>query len=299
MQSKILLLGAHGQVGRALQAPLAKMGKLTTISRADCDLANADQLAALLTASQADIIVNAAAYTQVDQAETEPEFCHVINTALPAQLAEFAKKHNAVLMDYSTDYVFDGTKPDAYTEQDNPSPLGVYGASKQAGLQAIIDSGGPYIVPRVSWVYSSAANNFATTILRLAKSRTELKVVDDQYGAPTSAAFIADTSAKLLQRYLSGNCDEGVYHMAPSGVTTWHGFATALVQAALNAGIELALTIEDIHPISSSQYPFVAPRPLNSRMDTSKLQLVLGEALPSWQQPIDHTINEWNTYEQA
>ncbi|MEH6604180.1 MAG: dTDP-4-dehydrorhamnose reductase [Pseudomonadales bacterium] len=299
MQSKILLLGAFGQVGRALQSPLAQMGELSAISRADCDLANADQLAAILNASQPDIIVNAAAYTQVDQAETEPDLCCAINSTVPAQLAEYAKKHNAILVDYSTDYVFDGTKPDAYTEQDCPNPLGVYGFSKQAGLQAIVDSGCRYLVPRVSWVYSSGANNFAMTILRLAKTRTELNVVDDQYGAPTSATFIADTSAQLLQHYLSGNCDEGVYHMAPTGITTWHGFATALVQAALSSGIELALTIEDIHPITSSQYPFVAPRPLNSRLDTSKLLQVSGLDLPQWQQPIARTINEWNAHEQA
>ncbi|MEH6552252.1 MAG: dTDP-4-dehydrorhamnose reductase [Pseudomonadales bacterium] len=292
MGHEILVLGATGQVGSALLAPLARLGQVITASRAQCDLSDQTLVKALLDDIQPDIIVNAAAYTLVDKAEGEQDQSFQLNRDLPALLADYARGHDALFVDYSTDYVFDGESRRPYTEDSPPNPLGVYGKSKLAGQRAVQASGCRHLLLRVGWVYSAAGNNFAKTILGLAAHKQELNVVADQQGTPTSAGFIAEITAQLIAKSIVGECASGLYHVAPSGYASWRDFASVLVQSARLQGAELALQPADIKPITAAEYPFVAPRPLNTRLDTTKLQQVLGRDLPHWQEPVDHIVNE-------
>ena len=297
---KILLLGKNGQVGWELQRALAPLGELTSLDRAPegglCgDLADTNGLRETIRAVRPDVIVNAAAYTAVDKAESEPELAHAVNAAGPALLAEEATRTNAWLIHYSTDYVFDGAKTGAYVEDDTPNPQSVYGASKLAGEQAIQQSGSRHLIFRTSWVFAARGGNFAKTMLRLARERDTLNVVADQIGAPTSAELIADVTALCLQRVYSSEAAErlsGLYHLVACGETSWHGYARHVIADALERGQKLALTPEQVNPIATSDYPLPAKRPLNSRLDTTKLRDTFGLALPHWQYHVDRMLEE-------
>jgi dTDP-4-dehydrorhamnose reductase len=291
---RILLTGKDGQVGHELQRVLAALGSVTAVGRPDCDLADAAALRALVAAVRPDVIVNPAAYTAVDKAESEPAAAHAVNAEAPGVLAGEAQRHGALLIHYSTDYVFDGRKTAPYTEQDAPAPQSVYGRSKLAGEDAIRRSGCRHLILRTSWVYGAHGGNFLKTILRLAAERSSLRIVADQVGAPTSAALIADVTGMLLQRHLQRRMPlpDGIYHLAAAGEISWHGYAKLVVQLAAQAGLPLALRPEDVAPIGTADYPLPAPRPANSRLATGKLQSTLGITLPPWQAGVAEVINQ-------
>ncbi len=276
---KILLTGKNGQLGWELERALAPLGELAAYDRAILDLAKPDQIAAAVRSVKPDIIVNAAAYTAVDKAESEAEAAFAVNAVAPGLLAEGAKRAGALLIHYSTDYVFDGTKEMPYVEEDPPNPLNVYGRSKLAGEQAISDVGGRYLILRTSWVYAARGKNFLLTIRRLLKKKDELRVVSDQIGAPTSAGALANATAQLLRRRNSMALDNArsIYHVTAAGHTSWHGFAVEIARLE-GAPREIRLA-----PIASSEYPLPACRPRNSRLSNEKLFRSFGVALPSWQ----------------
>ncbi len=292
MVPEILLLGANGQVGWELSRSLSTVGSVHAVTRRECDVTDMAALRSLIRTRRPAIIANATAYTAVDKAESEAETARLINVEVPALLAAEAKANNALLIDYSTDYVFDGNKRGAYDESDAPGPLGVYGQTKLDGLRAIEASGCHHLVFRVSWVYAARGGNFLRTILRLAREREQLNVVADQFGAPTPAELIADVTAQCLVLLRNGKGAEGVYHLAPSGETTWHGFASAIVREAQAAGISLKLLPENIRAITTAEYPTAAKRPANSRLATDKIRSTFGLALPSWESPLPRIIRE-------
>lgn len=292
MANDILLLGANGQVGWELRRALASVGAVDAVTRSQCDLADLDAVIARVRAHKPNIIVNAAAYTAVDRAETEREQALRLNGQLPAALATAAKKSGALLVDYSTDYVFAGDKAGPYVETDATKPGNVYGDSKLAGLRAIEASGCRHLVFRVSWVYGARGANFLKTMLRLAGERSELRVVADQIGSPTPAELIADVTAQSLALLAAGRGEEGVFHLAPAGETSWHGFTCAIVAEAQAAGVKLALTAERIVPITTAEYPLPARRPANSRLDCGKLMRAFGLHLPQWTDALPRIVEE-------
>jgi dTDP-4-dehydrorhamnose reductase len=283
----ILVFGKDGQLGKAFHAmldsllpALVNQPNIQYVGRSECDLANAGDLSALLSHYQPNLIINSSAYTAIDKAEVESELAFAINAKAPEMMAQYAADHGASFLHFSTDYVFDGEKYGFYLEDDVRNPLGVYGKSKAAGEEAITkafshDSVGQYAILRTSWVYGEGGN-FIRTILRLAKDREELKIIHDQYGVPTSAAWLAQLSLGLvadanlqLRKFPSG-----IYHAVPAGETTWHGLATLAVQVGLDAGVSLKALPDAIKPIPAVEYPLPAPRPMNSRMSTDKLRQV-------------------------
>ena len=287
----ILVFGKDGQLGKAFQGlfqsistDLDSSPNIQYIGRAECDLANENDLNILLAKSNPNLIINAAAYTAVDKAENEIDLAFAINAKAPEVMARYAAKHGATLLHYSTDYVFDGEKYGFYLEGDLRNPLGVYGKSKTAGEEAIArafaessdKSLGQYAIFRTSWVYGEGGN-FIRTILRLAKERNELRIIDDQYGVPTSAGWLATISLALALNDQLGlrKFPSGIYHAVPAGETTWYGLACLVVKTALDAGIKLSVMQGDIKPILAEEYPLPAPRPMNSRMSTDKLRLSL------------------------
>ena len=283
---KILLLGKTGQVGGALTPLLRQLAgssadeAVVTLGRADVDLSDAAALAQAVQQVQPSLIVNAAAHTAVDRAETEPDIAFAINAVAPGVLAEQAAKLNALLAHYSTDYVFDGSQRTPYRESDPTHPLGVYGESKLAGEQAVQASGCRHLLLRTSWVYDSTGRNFLTTMLRLAKQHGKLRVVGDQHGSPTSAAMIAEASLQLIRSMLNQPAMQGgLYHLTAQGHTTWHGFAQAIMH---KAGLDIP-----IEAITTADYPTPAKRPAYSVLDSSKLQREFNYRLPDWQQALD------------
>jgi dTDP-4-dehydrorhamnose reductase len=286
--AKILLLGPDGQVGWELQRSLAPLGEIRILGRAQVDLEKPNLLRACVQECAPDVIVNAAAYTAVDRAESEPDVAMRVNGDAVRVLAEEAEKSGALLVHYSTDYVFDGTSAGPYSEEDEPNPLSVYGRTKLYGERAIQATGCKHLIFRTSWIYGLHGGNFAKTMLRLAKEREELKVVDDQVGAPTSAELIADVTALCLgfvTRRLQQETFKayGIYHVTASGHTSWHGYAKFLVETAVALGTQLRLPVENIYPISSLEYPSQAKRPGNSRLATDKLKAVFALDMPHWQ----------------
>ncbi|MBC3233753.1 dTDP-4-dehydrorhamnose reductase [Pseudomonas lurida] len=277
---RILITGQHGQVSRELQRHLQGLGELIVLGRDQLDLANPDQIRQQVRAHRPDLIINAAAHTAVDQAQSEPEVAFAINATAPGVLAEEAKALGIPLIHYSTDYVFDGSKPAPYTEADTPNPLGVYGQSKLAGEQAIAAVGGEHLILRTSWVYSSHGKNFLLTMQRLLQEKPQMRIVADQIGAPTWAGSIASSTRTLIERWQAGEPGEwGVYHLTAGGETSWFGFAQAIGEHLRQQGKACA----DLEPIPSSAYPTPAKRPLNSRLDCTRLQQQWHVSQPHWQ----------------
>ncbi len=295
MTTNILLLGADGQVGWELRRALLSAGKVTAITRQDCSLTDKEAVSALIASHQPDIIVNAAAYTAVDLAESESKQAYALNRDLPALLGELARQRDILVVDYSTDYVFDGNESEPYFEHDITAPANIYGASKLAGLQALQASGCRHLVFRVSWVYSARRGNFIKTILRLAAERDTLSIVSDQIGSPTPASLIADVTANCLLLLAAGLGQEGVYHLAPAGQTSWHGLAEEIVRHAQTLGMPLKIKPADIKPTPTSGYPTPAQRPANSVMNTDKLTRTFQLHLPDWREPLKHLLQEINT----
>ncbi|MDY0329452.1 MAG: dTDP-4-dehydrorhamnose reductase [Thiomonas sp.] len=293
---RLLLLGADGQVGWELRRALLPLGEVRDMNRAQADLTDLDGLRALLAREQPHVIVNAAAYTAVDKAESEPDLARRINADAPQVLADHAAAHDAWLVHYSTDYVFDGTKPAPYTESDAPHPQSVYGQTKLAGERAIAASGCRHLMLRTSWVYAARGGNFAKTMLRLAAERDSLRVIADQFGAPTSAELIADATALLLHRLRTDPAlaqrASGLYHLTAQGSTSWHGYAQFVIAAALARGMTLRCAPNAVQAIGTADYPLPAPRPANSRLDCSKLQTTFDLYLPPWQTQVQRLIDE-------
>lgn len=274
---KILLTGSAGQLGRELVRSLACLGEVVACDRRALDLGDADALRSVLRATKPSVVVNAAGYTAVDRAESEPAAAEAVNGLAPGILAEEAKRCGALLVHYSTDYVFDGAKGAPYTEDDAPAPLSAYGRSKLAGERAIAAVAGRHLILRTGWVFGLHGANFMKTMLRLARERDELRVVADQRGAPTWTRHLADATALLLARR---DAAEGLFHVAAAGEATWHGYAEAIVATAAAAGlIERA---PHVLPIATADYPLPARRPADSRLDCRRLARDCGIALPDW-----------------
>ena len=285
----ILVIGKNGQVGSALPAPLRPLGSITSLGRADLELTNADAIRSVIRAIKPGIIINAAAYTAVDRAESESELAQLINGTAPGIMAEEARRLGSLLVHYSTDYVFDGKKDGAYVETDITNPLSVYGRTKLAGEQAIQASGAAHYILRTSWVYSAGGSNFLNTMLRLGRERPELRIVNDQTGAPTCAQAIAMMTADIL-RFAGnnpGNPGYGVYHLTATGAVTWFGFAQAIFAGAQQ---HLGIAPPRLTPITTADYPLPAQRPSNSRMNTGKLGTVFGIRPALWQDMLDHCL---------
>lgn len=277
---KILITGQHGQVSQALQAHLQGLGELMVLGSKQLDLAKPDQIREQIRAHRPDLIINAAAHTAVDQAESEPDAAFAINAIAPSILAQEAKALGIPLIHYSTDYVFDGSKPAPYNEADTPNPLSVYGQSKLAGEQAIAAAGGQYLILRTSWVYSNQGKNFLLTMQRLLQEKPQMRIVADQIGAPTWAGTIAGSTRALIERWLAGEAGEwGIYHLTAQGETSWFGFAQAIGEHLHADGKACA----ELEAIPSSAYPTPAKRPLNSRLDCSRLQQQWHVSQPHWQ----------------
>jgi dTDP-4-dehydrorhamnose reductase len=290
---KILILGKQGQVAWELQRTLASLGDVTVFGSQDLDLANPDMIRTQVRSIQPDIIVNAAAYTAVDKAETESDLCLSINAIAPGILAELARESQALLVHYSTDYVFDGTKVGAYTETDPTNPLSVYGASKLAGEQAIIQVDCAHLIFRTTWVYGNRGKNFLLTILRLAAERKELKIVADQIGSPTWSRSISEATAQIIAQCRHDlSSVKGLYNLSAAGATSWHGFANQIVDRSRSINPELALAIEQILPIPATDYPTPAQRPANSVLDNSKILADFGVQLPDWQVSLEQCLEK-------
>jgi dTDP-4-dehydrorhamnose reductase len=295
---KILLLGKNGQVGWELQRSLAPLGEVLALDRHSAlycgDLFKPDDLAQTVLAYKPDFIVNPAAHTAVDKAESVPELARVINTDAPAALAKAAAQVGAWLVHYSTDYVFDGSGTHARQECEGTGPLSVYGQTKLDGEKAIAASGCKYLIFRTSWVYAVRGGNFAKTMLRLAQDREKLTVINDQHGAPTGADLIADVTAHAMRRVLNTQkiSFSGVYHLVASGETTWHGYASHVIELAKALKPELGWQVAEVAPVPTSAFPTPATRPLNSRLCTTKLQQAFGLVLPPWQQGVDRMLAE-------
>lgn len=282
----ILLLGKDGQVGWQLQRSLAPLGSVTAVGRGECDLAEPDRLRELVRALRPRIIVNAAAYTAVDRAESEPELALRINAQAPDVLAEEAKALGSLLVHYSTDYVFDGRKATPYVEADATNPLSAYGRSKLAGEQAIAAAGCRALIFRTSWVFGARGNNFVKTILRLVRDGRALRIVDDQVGSPTPAAMISSVTGLVLAALRRGDAladGAHLYHLAAANPVSWCGFARAIVEdAAHTPGFSGLPAPESIAAIGTADYPLPAPRPVNSRLDCSRLEGDFGLEMPDW-----------------
>ena len=277
---KVLIIGRQGQVSRELQHRLGTLGELIVLGRDQLDMAQPDQIRRHVRCIQPDLIINAAAYTAVDLAESEPQTAFAINAVAPGILAEEALTLDIPLIHYSTDYVFDGMKTTPYNEDDRPNPLGVYGKSKLAGEQAIIEMQGKHLILRTSWVYSTQGRNFLLTMQRLLQEQAELRVVADQVGAPTWAGTVAHSTRAVIERWQShAPATWGVYHLTAQGSTSWFGFAQAIGEALRQQGKTCATLL----PISSSEYPLPAARPLNSCLDCSRLRREWGVSQPEWQ----------------
>ena len=281
----ILLFGADGQVGWQLQRTLAPLGRITAVDRAECDLANPDAIRSLIGAVAPKIIVNSAAYTAVDKAESEPALAQAINATAPAVMADEAKKRGTLLVHYSTDYVFDGSKAVPYVESDPPHPQSVYGRSKRDGEDAVRAAAGRALIFRTSWVFAARGHNFVKTILRLAGEGKALRIVDDQIGAPTPAALIADVSAQILAATQRGTRieDARLYHLTAADPVSWCGFAREILRlAAATPGLANLPAPESVTGIATADYPLPARRPANSRLDCSRLEGDFDLELPDW-----------------
>lgn len=289
-----LVTGTNGQVGFELKCALPTLGNVTTLTRAEIDLTNEASILASLQQHKPHIIVNAAAYTAVDRAESDIELAMAVNASAPGIMARWAADNGAWLIHYSTDYVFDGCKADPYVEGDTPNPQSIYGRSKWLGEEAVRARGARHIILRTSWVYGCHGSNFLKTILRLARERRSLNVVADQVGAPTSAALIAKVTRTIIQRVAGSQVADnlaGTYHLAAQGSTSWYDYAAHIVREASANGPTFALSLDALKPISTGQYPTPARRPANSRLDCTKLIGQFDVVLPPWQQDVDRVLS--------
>lgn len=292
---KILLTGQHGQVGFELRRALSVLGEVLAVDQHECDLTDEQAIRQLVRDFAPDVIVNPAAYTAVDKAESDQYTAFAVNAKAPGVFGEEAAKLGAWVIHFSTDYVFDGEKSGAYVETDATSPQSVYGASKLAGEQALAASGAKHIILRTCWVVGAHGGNFAKTMLRLAKERDRLTVVADQFGAPTSAALLADITAHVIQRVRTQANSEslvGVYHAVAGGVTNWHEYACYVIERARATGHAIQVAPEAVLPIPSHEYPVPAKRPKNSRLNAEKLCQTFGLHLPTWQSGVDHILDQ-------
>ncbi len=294
---KILLLGKNGQVGWELQRALAPLGDVMALDRLGAgglsgDLANPAALAQTVREVAPEIIVNAAAYTAVDRAESDTALARTINADAPAALAREAATLGAWLVHFSTDYVFDGSGSAPWSERSTTGPLNVYGQTKLEGELAIRDSGCKHLIFRTSWVFGTRGGNFAKTMLRLAQERDRLTVIDDQFGAPTGAELLADVSAHAIRHAGSSPEVSGTYHLAAAGTTTWHGYASHVIEAARRAGAPIKVGSQAINAVATSAFPTPARRPGNSRLDTTCLRRTFGLELPDWKLGVDRMLTE-------
>lgn len=291
---KILLTGKNGQVGFELQRSLAPLGEIVAVDHADCDLSNPEAIRSLVRQTRPDIIINPAAYTAVDRAEAEPELAAAVNATAPGILAEEAARLGALLVHYSTDYVFDGAMAGAYRETDATNPQSVYGRTKRDGEVAVRHANAHHLILRTSWVVGAHGGNFAKTMLKLAAERDSLNVVADQWGAPTSAALLADITAHLVRQY--HNAPEafpyGTYHCVAGGETNWCDYARFVIGEAIRTGRAMKVTPEAVRAITTADYPTPACRPANSRLDTNSLKTTFGLELPHWQVGLGHVLQQ-------
>ena len=297
MMQKILLLGANGQVGHALQTTLKPLGEVVCCTRADLDLSSLatqpDALDLLVQRVKPTIIVNASAYTAVDRAEAEPELANLLNAQVPGMLGAAAQKLGGCVVHYSTDYVFDGKKAGAYQESDQTNPLSVYGRSKLDGERLLSLNCKRSIVLRTSWVVGAEGGNFLKTMLKFAQERDALRIVSDQQGAPTSAKLLAQSTADILRLMAEQQATDprwGLYHLVAAGQTNWHAYASYVIAQARQLGWPIIIKNEAITPILTAEYPVAATRPLNSVLDTSKIRKTFGLTLPDWQVGVDEVL---------
>ena len=296
MSLNILLFGKNGQVGWELQRSLAPLGEVTALdfdSATHCgNFAQPTGIADTVRTLRPDVIVNAAAHTAVDKAESEPEFARLLNATSPSVLATEAARLGALLVHYSTDYVFDGSGSRPWLETDSPAPLSVYGRTKWEGEQLIAPNCPKHLIFRTSWVYAARGGNFAKTMLRLAQERERLTVIDDQWGAPTGAELLADVTAHAIRHTLREPQNTGLYHLAAAGETSWHGYARFVLDTARALKPELALKAQEVAPVPTSAFPTPAQRPLNSRLNTAHLRQTFGLTLPDWQHGVRRMLAE-------
>ncbi len=293
---KVLLLGKGGQVGWELQRSLAPLGELVALdfdsTDFHADFGRPEQLAETVLKVRPDVIVNAAAHTAVDKAESEPDFARKLNATSPGVVAEAAKQIGALMVHYSTDYVFDGSGSKPWREDNATGPLSVYGRTKLEGEQLVAANCPRHLIFRTSWVYAARGGNFAKTMLRLAKERDRLTVIDDQFGAPTGAELLADVTAHAIRAALQDEKKTGLYHLVAGGETSWHGYAKFVVERAREAGVELKASPSTVDAVPTSAFPTPATRPQNSRLDTNKLQSTFGLTLPHWQAGVARMLLE-------
>ena len=293
---KLLLLGKNGQVGWELQRALAPLGEVVGLDfdslPVAADFSRPESLRALVREVRPDIIVNAAAHTAVDKAESEPDLARALNASAPGVLAEEAAAGGAWLLHYSTDYIFDGSGRQPRSEDAPTGPLSVYGRTKLEGEQAIRASGCKHLILRTSWVYGARGGNFAKTMLKLAAERDKLSVIDDQIGAPTGADLLADLSAHMLRAALQAPALAGTYHAVAAGETSWHGYARYVIEWARGHGVPIKVAPDAVLPVPTTAYPTPAKRPLNSRLATDKLRTTFGLTLPHWQSGVERLLTE-------
>ncbi len=289
---KILVTGKNGQVGFELMRSLAPLGTVVGVDIDECDLQDILAVERLLDKVQPELIVNPAAYTAVDKAESEPALAHSINAKAPEVMAQYAGRHNIPIIHYSTDYVFDGLKEGEYLETDEVNPQSVYGKTKALGEAAVRNNAPKHIILRTSWVFGSHGGNFLKTILKLAQERDKLSIVSDQVGSPTSAALLADVTAEIVKQLFEPGAVQkyGTYHLVSEGETSWHGYAQMVVAIANALEVKTKISSDAIQPIKTADYPLPAPRPANSRLDTTKIKNVFMLTLPSWQDGVERVV---------
>lgn len=294
---KILLFGCNGQVGWELQRSLAPLGEVVALGssgdgRLCGDFTDLEGLSRTISEVQPEVIVNAAAYTAVDKAESDPELARMINAVAPGVLAQWASRSGAALVHFSTDYVFDGSGTRPWVETDPTGPLSVYGRTKLEGEQRLVEAGCRHLILRTSWVFAARGGNFAKTMLRLARERDRLTVIDDQFGAPTGAELLADVTAHALRVLVSDPSRSGIYHVAAAGETSWHSYAQFVLEQAEQRGEILKASASDIVAVPTSAFATPARRPHNSRLDTSKFRSAFGLTLPPWQRGVARMLQE-------
>lgn len=291
--NRILVTGKNGQVGHELQRSLAHLGEVVAVDIEDCDLTNTKAIVSLVEKIKPSLIVNPAAYTAVDKAEAEPEIAFAINATAPKVLAAQANMMHIPIIHYSTDYVFDGEKDGWYTEDDSPNPQSIYGKTKWQGEKNVRAMCGQHLILRTSWVFGAHGGNFLKTILKLAQEREQLKIIADQYGAPTSARLLADVAAEIAQKLLNGETGKfGTYHLVASGETTWHGYASKVVELANELGLITKAQANDIQPIPTEAYPLPAPRPKNSKLSTDKIKASFGLDISDWSVDVEQVLKQ-------